>query len=490
MIEISPEMASLAGFAEHVLEIPMHDWQRDIHFAIEEALLSGHPVQMAIRCPNEAGKTAHIAAPLALSLPMLYPHSLLVYTSAVGRQVDSQFMPAVARHKSRPVFVGWEFKTHTIEAPNGARVEAFTTNDPGRFEGWHNRPPVKLPSGESYMPPLVMVIDEAKTVPDAIYTAVDRCHPDVLILISSADHAKLAGEFYRAFTKHRTLYQCWEIGLNDCPHIPREKIQKIIDKYGETHPFVRASIYGEFPESLDEGIIIPNALIAPCLWRERMAEPPFPRVGMDKVAWCDFAAGGDENVVAMRTGNLVGIEAAWREKDTMAATGEFVRIFRRLGLEPGQIYGDASGLGVGIIDRLKELGWPINRVFNQSAPADPEVYKNLAAEMWDKARRAIERREIIIRDDDTMVQQITTRRWDNDSSGKLKLESKEQMKAMGGDSPDRAESIVGCIAKGGEQAKARSYIKTGHLTFAQWNRSQGSQTETRRRVMRGMSATI
>jgi hypothetical protein len=61
--------------------------------------------------------------------------------------------------------------------------------------------------------------------------------------------------------------QCWEIGLNDCPHIPREKIQKIIDKYGETHPFVRASIYGEFPEALDEGIIIPNALITPCLWR-------------------------------------------------------------------------------------------------------------------------------------------------------------------------------------------------------------------------------
>jgi len=186
----------------------------------------------------------------------------------------------------------------------------------------------------------------------------------------------------------------------------------------------------------------------------------------------------------------VGIEAAWREKDTMAATGEFVRIFRRLGLEPGQIYGDASGLGVGIIDRLKELGWPINRVFNQSAPSDPEVYKNLAAEMWDRARRAIERREIIIRDDDTMVQQITTRRWDNDSSGKLKLESKEQMKAMGGDSPDRAESIVGCIAKGGEQMKARSYIKTGYMNFAQWNRSQGSQTETRRRVMRGMSATL
>ena len=330
MIEITPEMASLAGFAEHILEIPMHDWQRDIHFAIEEALLSGHPVQMAIRCPNEAGKTAHIAAPLALSLPMLYPHSLLVYTSAVGRQVDSQFMPAVARHKSNPVFAGWDFKTHTIEAPNGARVEAFTTNDPGRFEGWHNRPPVKLPSGESYMPPLVMVIDEAKTVPDAIYTAVDRCHPDVLILISSADHATLAGEFYRAFTKHRTLYQCWEIGLTDCPHIPREKIQKIIDKDGETHPFVRASIYGEFPEALDEGIIIPNALITPCLWRERMAEPPFPRVGMDKVAWCDFAAGGDENVVAMRTGNLVGIEAAWREKDTMAVTVTTSEVYRVL----------------------------------------------------------------------------------------------------------------------------------------------------------------
>jgi hypothetical protein len=93
MIEISPEMASLAGFAEHVLEIPMHDCSGISIFAIEEALLSGHPVQMANRCPNEAGKTAHIAAPLALSLPMLYPHSLLVYTSAVGRQVEANSCP-------------------------------------------------------------------------------------------------------------------------------------------------------------------------------------------------------------------------------------------------------------------------------------------------------------------------------------------------------------------------------------------------------------
>jgi hypothetical protein len=48
--------------------------------------------------------------------------------------------------------------------------------------------------------------------------------------------------------------------------------------------------------------------------RER---PPYPTA--DRSAFCDFAAGGDENVLAVRDGDYVRVVAAWRDPDTAAA---------------------------------------------------------------------------------------------------------------------------------------------------------------------------
>ena len=62
-------------------------------------------------------------------------------------------------------------------------------------------------------------------------------------------------------------------------------------------------------------------------------------------AFCDFAAGGDENVLAVRRGNRVEIVATWREQDTMKAVGRFIQLFREQDLRPEQISGDEGGLG-------------------------------------------------------------------------------------------------------------------------------------------------
>ncbi len=175
-----------------------------------------------------------------------------------------------------------------------------------------------------------------------------------------------------------------------------------------------------------------------------LADPPEARGG-DLSAFCDFAAGGDENVLAVRRGNKVDLVACWREKDTMRAVGQFIRHFREQKLEPHRIAGDESGLGGPVCDRLREVGWPIKRVNNGSPAKDPEHYANLAAEMWFAARTKVERREIILPNDRELIAQLTSRRGWPDSKGRLVLEPKSDLRSRNLPSPDRADAVLGTL---------------------------------------------
>ena len=61
--------------------------------------------------------------------------------------------------------------------------------------------------------------------------------------------------------------------------------------------------------------------------------------------------------------------------------------------------------------------------------------------------RKIERCEVILPDDPELFAQLTTRQAFPNSAGKIVLESKEQMRARGLPSPDRADAVLGCLYK-------------------------------------------
>jgi phage terminase large subunit len=61
--------------------------------------------------------------------------------------------------------------------------------------------------------------------------------------------------------------------------------------------------------------------------------------------------------------------------------------------------------------------------------------------------RKIERGEVILPDDPQLLAQLTTRQAFPNSKGQLVLESKEQMRARGLHSPDRADAVLGCLYK-------------------------------------------
>ena len=87
---------------------------------------------------------------------------------------------------------------------------------------------------------------------------------------------------------------------------------------------------------------------------------------------------------------------------------------------------------------------------NGQAAKRTEIYTSPAAEWWSTVGQLIERRAVIIPNDEKLVAQLTSRRKQYDSKGREKLESKADLRARGVESPDRADALIGAIILGQE----------------------------------------
>jgi phage terminase large subunit len=412
------------GFCSTVLEEGFYDWQGKAISFLES--LSGR-TKIAVCTPNGAGKSKKIVAPSAIYVAAIFPRGWANITTASSRQLTEQVIPAIERHL--PKFPTWKRVAspyYRITTPTGGGISAFTTDDAGRVEGSH----AELPDS-----PLLWIADEAKSVKEEINQGIDRCSYTWKLLTSSP--GTMEGFFFEAFKNADLGYHCIRAGLKDCPHIEKSKIEDTIKSYGENHPYTRSTIYGEFMEQ-DES----NRYIVLLSSYERCLDNPPPYKTGNKVLFCDFASGGDENVIAMREGNRVTLEAAWREKDEFANVGRFIHHYKRLELKEDAIFGDASAKRT--LDLLGEAGWNIHRR-NFGAPSEiKQSYKSWGAQAWLELGTAIEKCEVILPRDEDLKKQVCSRQrvWLRD--GRMGIEDKHIMRMERNiPSPDRGDAVAG-----------------------------------------------
>jgi phage terminase large subunit len=354
------------------------------------------------------------------------PKGKVICTSADARQIDLQLMPSIVKH--RGIFKDWEFLARQIRTPQGGFFNAFTTDEPGRAEGHH-----AAPEG-----PLLIIADEAKSIPPAIFDAIDRCSFNTLLLVSSP--GLMAGRFYDAFSKDRPQWILFQVGLTDCPHISQERIEDVIATHGAESSYTRSTLHGEFMTE-EEGTHFVVSLSA---LQALLDCPPLARPSIrERCAFCDFAAGGDENVIAIRNGNQLEKLICWRERNTMSAVGRFILELRKAGLEPSQVWGDDGGAGRPMIDALVQAGMVINRFHFGGRANDDLAYVSRGAEVWISFGRQVTTGEIVLLRDEALIGQLTTRKSVFDSRGRIGIEKKEDLRKRGLHSPDRADAVVG-----------------------------------------------
>jgi hypothetical protein len=411
----------------------LYNWQIECL----EAFGRGWPVSLV--AANGSGKTAKVAARAVKWFFKRHPKGQLVCTSSSFNQLRNQLWPAIGNCLPSTYHVG-SSPPLTILTPEGGKGVGFATNKAGRAEGWH-------PKVSKDVDPVFLLIDEAKTVPDAIWTAFDRCTVSYCLVISSP-----GPPFGRFFDSHHSLskfYWTRRATSMDCPHIPAWKRNRDKEIHGEDSEAYRSMHLAEFTEGGEHLLMSQKSL------RAALDLQPEPCRTGETVGFWDFARGGDENVFALRRGNEVRVIDAWRETDTTQAVRRFIRKAQQEGVPAECIWADADGLGGPMVDFARDEGFRVNEFHGGQAPMDPINYANLISEVWIQGIRRIERGKINLGElDKQSFSQLTNRYLQWAKTGKKQAEPKDKMKERGVKSPDRADAILGCIMCGSHMTGA------------------------------------
>ena len=166
-----------------------------------------------------------------------------------------------------------------------------------------------------------------------------------------------------------------------------------------------------------------------------------PDDGAPRIMGVDPAEyGDDDTAIALRSGRVVESMERHHGRGPMEVVGLVAT--RADALRPVAINIDCTGIGSGIADRLLELGYPVNRVHFGERAIEAEQYAIRRDEMWGEMARWFEDAPNRIPADDVLAADLTGPTYTYDSSRRLKLERKEDMKRRGLSSPDSADAMA------------------------------------------------
>lgn len=296
---------------------------------------------------------------------------------------------------------------------------------------------------------VLFLCDEAGGMPDAVVATAeaglanaDKDAGTEALLVIAGNPTELAGPLYRACTRERKLWWVKEIsGDPDDPkrakRVSIEWAREQIDKYGRNHPWVLINVFGQFPPGQSNtliGVEDCTQAAARFLHEKDYRDEP-------KVLGIDVARFGDDcTVLFPRQGKVAFAPKVFRNIDTMQVVGQ-VSIFAEK-WKPDAYFVDVIGIGAGVVDRLKQLGFRnVIGVDSGARAVNDRRYINKRIELWETMAQWLKTGGCIPNDPE-LLSQLPMPTYGFDPHNRLKLESKEDMKARGLASPDLADALA------------------------------------------------
>ena len=368
-------------------------------------------------------------------------HAKVVVTGPTQRQIEEIVWREMRiAYKSASVPLSGKMLRNRYEIDDDRFAIGFSTNRPENLQGFHS-------------PNMMVVVTEAHGMKPAFEEALKRLNPSKVLLVGNA--LSTSGEFYESHRALRSRYKRVKISAYDTPAFTGEPIEiyglmneeDIADREADTgrdHPLFMAGVLAEFPDAQDDSLTgrkavdaamaddAPSGEGAPTAEDDAL-QPVY--IGVDVARF-----GYDKSALIARRGQRVIAMKAFVGMDTMRLSWEASSMARELGAEA--VFVDETGVGGGVVDRLRELGAPVYGVqFGGRAP-HPVQFGNLRSEIFWELRRLLEERLIALPNDDALAGQLLTLRYDVSSSGQVKLESKKAMRTKGLPSPDLADALA------------------------------------------------
>ena len=416
---------------------------------VRQRAFNGHtpvaPIRFATSSGHGIGKSVMVAW-LVNWIMSTRPHCQGTVTANTFTQLETKTWAAIQRWTKLCITGDWftvvsnrmyhkDYRESWFCAPQSCREENSEA-----FAGQH-----AADSTSFY------INDEDSAVPDKIHEVEEGGLTDgepMQFLFGNATRS--TGSFHQAcFGSLRNRYVVNIIDSRDSRFTNKAQIAEWIQDYGEDSDFVRVRVRG-LPPSASDLQFIDSSTVAAAQTREAVALADDPLV-----AGLDLARGGsDECVFRFRRGHDARSIPAIRvpgeqSRDSMKMVTLAADVLARNydGHKVAMLFVDATGGSIGgpIADRLRQLGHRnvIDVQFGGESP-DPK-YANMRAYMWGRMRDWLANGAIDA--SPHLEVDLTGPGYFHDKRDRLLLESKEQMKKRGLDSPDDGDALALTLAQ-------------------------------------------
>jgi hypothetical protein len=412
-------------------------WQKKILCDLRDGLIDLKiAFQLAIASGNGIGKSALIAWLILWALCTCVDTRVVV-TAGTESQLKNKTWPELGVWHRRCICGHWfRFEAtslHSVCAGHErswrADMIAWNKARPESFAGLHNK-------GNR----ILMVFDEASQIDDVIWdTAAGALTDDntEIIWIVCGNPTRTSGEFYEAFNQKRQFWNGQQIDSRLVEIVNKDQISKWLEECGgdEDNDWFRVHVRGLFPKS-GELQFIPAHLVDAARNR-KLGEHQFSFapviLSLDNAWW-----GDDEIVIYLRQGLMSKmLMAISKNDDDTYIAGQLARFENEY--KADAVFID-QGYGTGVYSCGKYLGRTWILVPFGGAPNNP-LYLNKRAEMYGLMRDWLKEGGSLP-DDVKICEELKGPEGIIDLKGKIKLESKDDMRKRGLTSPNRADALA------------------------------------------------
>lgn len=432
-----------ALFAQEVLGAEPTDQQLDASRAVVERR------RVSVRSGHGTGKSTFMAWCVLWFAACYYPCKIPC-TAPTSHQLHDVLWAEIAKwhrimRERVPALAGefeWSnerfyLKSHPMESFAVARTSR--PENPEALQGFHSDN-------------ILFLIDEASGVAEQVFQVAEGAlSTEGAFVVMAANPTREDGYFHSSHHKMRDRWAALHWDGEDSPMVSRGYIEDMRKKYGVDSPIYQVRVKGNFATAADG--VIPLAL---CESAKARKVTPFG----DEIWGLDVARFGDDSTaLAKRRGNVqVEPTREWFGKDTMQTAGMIKNEYDKALKKPAAINVDVIGIGAGVVDRLKEMGLPVRGVNVAESASVSDLYSRQRDELWFRGREWLEARDCQLADDDALIAEMTTAKYQVLSTGKIKVEGKDEMKRRGVSSPNRADAWLLTFAAGGFNSQFKKPI--------------------------------
>jgi phage terminase large subunit len=423
-------------FAEVLRKAPRR-WQREVLEEIAQRRMRGEAhTQVHVRAAHFAGK-GWLSAGLVLWWMATRPGARCLTTAPTWRGVEELLWTEIRKLYAESLLaemrLGRMLDTKW-DMGHGWFAVGASSDKPENLEGQHS------------MVAAARIVDEAKAVVDAVFTATEGllASPETLDVWISTPAAR-AGAFYRRDMEAgpeliRKVVTIEDLIADGVPGATHWKESALVE-YGGEHTFEYQSRANAQYIDNAEGALFPFSWIERAMDSPRFGIATRPTLGYDVAGSAD----GDENAVSpVRGPDRLGRYEAdatvhWHQRDTQISKDKVMDLARER--DASIVRADVQGLGKGVCDAIRREVADLGRAltvdeYRAADPAqDPQRFLNRKAEDAWNMRLVMERDGLRLPAEPALRRQMAAMRYEV-RQGKIRIVD------PAADSPDHFDAVL------------------------------------------------